>query len=46
MKNKKGLPVYKSSYDLLLYGFELIKDVRRDYRYTAGEKLKNLKINL
>ena len=41
MENKKGLPVYKASYDLLLESFKLVKDIRRDYRYTAGEKLKN-----
>ncbi len=42
MKNDKkiGLPVYKASYDLLLYTFQLIKNMRKDYKYTAGEKIR------
>jgi len=35
------LPVYKSSYDLFLYSFKLIGNLRRDYKYTVGEKLKD-----
>lgn len=35
------LPVYKVSYDLLLYSFKLIKNLTRDYKYTIGEKVKN-----
>ncbi len=35
------LPVYKVSYELLLYGFKLIKNITREYKYTIGEKLKN-----
>ncbi len=42
MKSDKkiGLPVYKASYDLLLYTFQLIRNMRKDYKYTAGEKIK------
>ncbi len=36
-----SLPVYKASYDLFLYSFELIKNLNREYKYTAGEKIKN-----
>ncbi len=36
-----GLPVYKATYDLLLYAFELIRNLNKDYKYTVGEKLKN-----
>ena len=35
------LPVYKVSYDLLLYSFSLIKNLKREYKYTLGEKIKN-----
>ena len=35
------LPVYKSSYELLLYSFKLIKNLNKEYKYTVGEKLKN-----
>jgi hypothetical protein len=35
-----GLPVYKASYNLLLYAFQLIKNMRKDYKYTAGEKIR------
>jgi hypothetical protein len=37
----KSLPVYKASYDLFLCGFKIIKDLNREYKYTAGEKIKN-----
>jgi len=40
------LPVYKSSYLLLLYSFKLIKNLTREYKYTIGEKLKNEMMNL
>jgi four helix bundle protein len=36
-----SLPVYKASYDLFLYSFRLIKNLNREYKYTAGEKIKN-----
>jgi hypothetical protein len=35
------LPVYKASYDLFLYSFQLISNMNREYKYTIGEKLKN-----
>jgi len=35
------LPVYKSSYDLLMEIFELVKHFGREYKYTVGEKLKD-----
>ncbi len=35
------LPVYKVSYELLLYSFKLMKNLTREYKYTIGEKLKN-----
>jgi len=37
----KSLPVYKASYDLFLYSFKIIKSLNREYKYTAGEKIKN-----
>ncbi len=37
----KGLPVYKASYDLFVYSFELIGNLNREYKYTVGERLKN-----
>lgn len=40
------LPVYKSSYLLLLYSFKLIKNLTREYKYTIGEKIKNEMIDL
>jgi hypothetical protein len=36
-----GLPVYKSSYDIFLLSFKLIRNLNKDYKYTVGEKLKN-----
>lgn len=35
-----NLPVYKTSYDLLVAIFGLARNFQRDYRYTLGEKLK------
>ncbi len=40
------LPVYRSSYLLLLYSFKLIKNLAREYKYTIGEKLKNEMMDL
>jgi len=40
------LPVYKTSYDLLIEIFSLVKNFSRDYRYTIGERLKNEIIKL
>lgn len=36
-----NLPVYKSTYDLLLMVFRLNRNFQRDYRYTLGENVKN-----
>lgn len=36
-----NLPVYKSAYDLLLFVFRLGSNLKREYRYTLGENLKN-----
>jgi hypothetical protein len=47
IKMKKiELPVYKASYDLLLFSFQAIKDMKKDYKYTVGEKLKNEIMNM
>ena len=46
MSSKIGLPVYKSTYDLFLTSFKLIKDLRKDYKYTVGEKIKNETLDL
>ena len=46
MNSEIGLPVYKSTYDLFLTSFKLIKDLRRDYKYTVGEKIKNETLDL
>lgn len=40
------LPVYKSSYDLLISIFELVKHFTREYKYTVGESLKKETIDL
>ncbi len=36
-----NLPVYKTSYDLLLQLFNQSKNMERDYRFTIGEGLRN-----
>ncbi len=41
MAKKIGLPVYRACYELLLFSFQLIKDMKKDYKYTVGEKTKN-----
>jgi four helix bundle protein len=41
MYRQLGLPVYKASYDLFVYSFQLVGNLRKDYKYTVGEKLKN-----
>lgn len=35
-----NLPVFKASYDLLLEIYRLNENLKRDYRYTLGENLK------
>jgi hypothetical protein len=34
------LPVYKSTYDLLVDIFCFTKDFKKEYKYTVGESLK------
>ena len=41
-----NLPVYKSTYDLLLFVFRMGSNFKREYRYTLGENLKNELINV
>jgi len=40
------LPVYKSTYDLLLGIFRFTKDFGKEYKYTVGESLKKETIEL
>jgi hypothetical protein len=40
MKLHSDLPVYKSTYDLLLGIFEFTKSFSKEYKYTVGESLK------
>ncbi|MCF7877811.1 MAG: four helix bundle protein [Candidatus Omnitrophica bacterium] len=40
------LPLYKTSYDLFLEVFKLVKEFNREYKYTIGENLKKEIINL
>jgi len=35
------LPVYKTSYDLLIDIYSFGKNLQREYKYTLGERLKN-----
>jgi len=35
-----NLPVYRSSYNLLLDIYNLTKNFSREYKYTLGQKLK------
>ncbi len=35
------LPVYKAAYDLLLEIFKFSASLKREYKFTLGEKLKN-----
>ncbi len=37
-----NLPVYKTSYDLLLAIFQLTKNFSREYKYTIGQDLKRV----
>lgn len=50
MKDKKlkniNLPVYKDSYELLLYSFDLIKNLNREFKYTLGEKIRDELVSL
>lgn len=46
MKLHSELPVYKSTYDLLLAIFRFTKDFSKEYKYTVGESLKKETIEL
>ena len=41
-----NLEVFKAGYDLLLYVFQFTPNVKRDYRYTLAEKIKDNIIEL
>jgi len=41
MAHYNELPVYKAAYDLLLQMFQLTHHLKREYKFTIGEKLKN-----
>jgi hypothetical protein len=40
------LPVYKSSYDLLVAFFQFTKEFNREYKYTIGESIKKETIEM
>ena len=40
------LPVYKASYDLLLAIFRLVKNFKREYKFSIGETLKNETVSM
>ncbi|MGR3218587.1 MAG: four helix bundle protein [Candidatus Anammoxibacter sp.] len=40
------LPVYKASYDLLVEIFRFTSNFTRDYKYTIGESIKNVTIEM
>jgi hypothetical protein len=40
------LPIYKTTYDLLLEIFRFSKSFTREYKYTIGQELKNETIKL
>ncbi len=40
------LPVFKKGYDLLIEIYKMTTDLRREYKYTIGEKLKNETLEL
>jgi len=46
MATYDNLPVYKSSYDLLLLVFEVIKHFKKEYKYTLWDIIKREIINL
>lgn len=46
MTTYDNLPVYKSSYDLLLLVFKVVKDFSREYKYTLWDTIKKEIINL
>ncbi|OIO53022.1 hypothetical protein AUJ46_06395 [Candidatus Peregrinibacteria bacterium CG1_02_54_53] len=40
------LPVYKTSYDLLVELFRFVKNFSREYKFTLGESIKNEAIEM
>ena len=40
------LPVYKTSYDLVLEIFRVVKEFNREYKYTLGESIKKEAIEM
>jgi hypothetical protein len=40
------LPAYKSSYDLLISAFALTKKFPREYKFTIGEKIHALCVDM
>jgi hypothetical protein len=46
MRRYPDLPVYESTYDLLLGIFEFTKSFSEEYKYTVGESLKKETIDL
>ncbi len=46
MATYDNLPVYKASYDLIIYIFRAVKDFNREYKYTLGESIKRESIEL
>lgn len=46
IKLHSDLPVYKSTYDLLLGIYEFTKSFSKEYKYTVGESLKKETIDL
>lgn len=46
MVTYNNLPVYKTSYDLLLIIFDVTKSFEKQYKYTLWDKIKNEVIDL
>lgn len=46
MATYENLPVYKTSYDLLILTFQIIKEFTREYKYSLGDTMKKEVINL
>ncbi|MGE4444127.1 MAG: four helix bundle protein [Candidatus Altimarinota bacterium] len=42
----ENLPVYKTSYDLIILVFQTIKLFPKEYKYSLGDKIKNETIDL
>ena len=46
MTTYDNLPVYKSSYDLLLLVFKIVKEFTKEYKYTLWDTIKREIINM